>query len=63
MAHLIDKDALVAKIKERYECWREKEFNSHSLEAEIRMSECQHLMLLLNTLEVKEVDFELGFKA
>lgn len=60
MKQYIDKNALVAKIKERYECWREKEFNSHSLESEIRMSECQHLMLLLNTLEVKEADFELG---
>ena len=55
---LIDKDALIAEIKKRYEYWREKEHNSHSIESEARMSECQYLMLLLNTLEVKEVDLE-----
>jgi len=55
---LIGKDAVVAEVEKRYEYLREKEFNSHSIESEIRMSECQHLMLLLNTLEVKEVDFE-----
>lgn len=51
---LIDKDKVAAEIEKRYEYWREKEFNSHSIESEIRMSECQHLMLLLNNLEVKE---------
>ena len=56
MVHLIDKDALIAEIKRRYEYWREKEHNSHSIESEVRMSECQYLMLLLNTLEVKEVE-------
>ena len=55
---LIDKGAFQKKIEERYECWREKEHNSHSVESEIRMSECQHILLLLNFLEVKEVDLE-----
>ena len=54
MRYYIDKDAIVAELKKRYEFWREKEFNSHSIESEIRMSECQHLMLLINNLEVKE---------
>lgn len=58
MAYLIDKSALVAEIKKRYEYWREKEFNSHNIESEIRMSECRHLMLILNTLETKEADLE-----
>lgn len=58
MEQYIDKSALVEIIKKRYEYWREKEFNSHSLESEIRMSECQHLMLLFNALEVKEADLE-----
>jgi len=58
MTQYIDKAALVAEIERRYKYWREKEFKSHSIESEIRMSECQHLMLLLNTLEVKEVDLE-----
>ena len=55
---LIDKDALIAEIKKRYEYWREKEHNSHSIESEARMSECQYLVLLLNTIKVKEVDLE-----
>lgn len=58
MAHLIDKDKVVAEIKKRYENWREKEFNSHNIESEIRMSECQHLMLLFNTIKTKEVDLD-----
>ena len=58
MVQLIDKSALVAEIEKRYEYWREKEFNSHSIESEIRMSECQYLMLLLNTIETKEVDLD-----
>lgn len=53
---LIDKSYILSEIEKRYEYWREKEFNSHSIESEIRMSECQHLMLLLNNIEMKEVD-------
>ena len=56
MKHYIDKDPLVAEIEKRYKHWREKEHSSHSIESEARMSECQHLLLLFNTLEVKEVD-------
>ena len=56
---LVDKAAMMAEIEKRYEYWREKEFNSHSIESEIRMSECQYLMLLLNNLEVKGVDVDL----
>lgn len=55
---LIDKDKIAAELEKRYEYWREKEFNSHSIESEIRMSECQHLMLLLNTIKTKEVNLE-----
>lgn len=55
MKKLIDKSDLMAEIKKRYEYWKEKEFNSHSIESEIRMSECQYLTLLLNAIEVKEV--------
>lgn len=56
MPKYIDKDAIVAEIKKRYEYWREKEHNSHSIESETRMSECQHLMLLFNTIEEKDMD-------
>lgn len=55
MKKYISLDDLTAEIQKRYEYWREKEFNSHSIESETRMSECQHLMLLLNTFEVKEI--------
>ena len=58
MAKYIDKDKIATEIEKRYEYWREKEFNSHSIESEARMSECQHLMLLFNTIETKEVDLE-----
>ena len=56
---LIDKSTLAAAIAKRYKFLeRKKEFNSHNIEYEIRMSECQHLMLLFNTIETKEVDLE-----
>ena len=55
MAHLIDKDALVAEIEKCYEYWREKEHNSHSIESEIRMSECQHLLLMITSLQEEPV--------
>lgn len=59
---LIDKDKVATEIEKRYTYWREKEHNSHSIESEIRMSECQHLMLLLNFIETKEVDLEKEIK-
>ena len=46
-------------IEKRYECWREKELNSHSIESEIRMSECQHLLLMLDSLQEEPVSEEL----
>ena len=58
MEQYLPKAAVIAEIEKRYEYWREKEFNSHSIESEIRMSECQHLMLLFNSIEVKEVNLE-----
>ncbi len=39
------------EVEKRYEYWREKESNSHSIESEIRMSECQHLSLMLDSLQ------------
>lgn len=50
----------VQKIREavenRYEYWKEKESNSHSIESEIRMSECQHLLLMLDSLQEEPVN-------
>ena len=63
MGQYINKTDLVSKIEKRYKYWKEKELNSHSIESEIRMSECQHLMLLLNNFEVKEVDLENEIKS
>ena len=54
----------VQKIREevakRYNYWREKELNSHSIESETRMSECQHLLLMIDSLQEESVseDFE-----
>lgn len=45
-------------IEKRYEYWREKEFKSHSIESEIRMSECQHLLLIVNSLQKEPVSEE-----
>lgn len=58
MEQYIKKSDILPEIKKRYEYWKEKEFNSHSIESEIRMSECQHLMLLLNNLKAKEVNLK-----
>ncbi len=58
MEQYISKSAVLELIKKRYEYWREKEHSSHSIESEARMSECQHLLLLLNTLAVKTVDLD-----
>ena len=46
-------------IEKRYEYWREKELNSHSIESEIRMSECQHLLLILDSLQEEPVNEDL----
>ena len=46
-------------IEKRYECWREKESKSHSIESEIRMSECKHLLLMLDSLQKEPVSEEL----
>lgn len=47
------------EIEKRYEYWREKEFNSHSIESEIRMSECQHLLLMLNSPQKESISEDL----
>lgn len=53
----------VQKIREvlekRYEYWKEKEFNSHSIESETRMSECQHLLLMVNSMQEEPVSKDL----
>ena len=46
-------------IEKRYEYWKKKEFNSHSIESEIRMSECKHLLLMLDSLEEEPVSEDL----
>lgn len=46
-------------IEKRYEYWKEKESNSHSIESEIRMSECQHLLLMLDSMQEESVSEDL----
>ena len=48
---MTDKEKIREEVEKRYEYWKEKESNSHSIESEIRMSECQHLLLILNSLQ------------
>lgn len=52
---MTDKEKIREVVKKRYEYWREKESNSHSIESEIRMSECQHLLLMLDSLQEEPV--------
>lgn len=52
---MTDKEKILAEIEKRYEYWKEKEHHSHSVESEIRMSECQHLLQLLNSLPEESV--------
>ena len=56
---MTDKEKIRREIEKRYEYWREKEHNSHSIESEIRMSECQHLLLLFNSLQEEPVSKDL----
>lgn len=54
MPKYINKDEIVNKIQKEFEYWKNKEHNRHSIESETRMSECQTLLLMLNTCETKE---------
>lgn len=47
-------------VEKRYEYWKEKEFNSHSIESEIRMSECNYLLLMLNSMQEEPATEDLG---
>ena len=47
------------EVEKRYKYWKEKESNSHSIESEIRMSECKHLLLMLDSLEEEPVSEDL----
>lgn len=65
MAHLIDKDALVAEIERMIKHYNEsaKEFgdegyNDNVLIEQCKANACEQILSFLNTLEVKEVDFE-----
>jgi hypothetical protein len=52
-------EKIKAEIERRYEYWKEKESNSHSIESESRMSECQHLLLLFDSLQEDPVSKDL----
>lgn len=51
---LIDKDALVAEIGKRRKNW----WYGSSIEAKYKREECDNILSLIDTLEVKEVDLE-----
>lgn len=50
-------EKIKAEIERRYEYWKEKESNSHSIESESRMSECNHLLSMIISLSDTEKDF------
>ena len=52
-------EKIKAEIEKRYEYWKEKESNSHSIESESRMSECQYLLLLFDSLQEEPVSNDL----
>ena len=56
---MTDKEKIREEVEKRYKYWKEKESNSHSIESEIRMSECQHLLLILDSLQEEPVSEEL----
>ena len=58
MAHLIDKDALVAKIERRMKYNHERAYLDRSPSMAGRESEDKDILSLLDTLEVKEVDLK-----
>jgi hypothetical protein len=54
MSNLIDKDALVAEIEKRL--YEYSSLKLYDASTEARASELGKLLVILNTLEVKEVD-------
>lgn len=56
MKHYIDKDALVAEIEKRRNDWR----YGSSIEAKYKREECDDILSIIDTFEVKEVDLELN---
>jgi hypothetical protein len=54
MAHLIDKDALVAEIKRRKQTWQHQDQQYVNGGKDV----CDYLLGFLDTLEVKEVNLE-----
>ena len=58
MKHLIDKAALVAEIKKRFDEYSSSILRHYDACTEARASELGKILVILNTLEVKEVDLE-----
>lgn len=58
---MTDKEKIREAIEKRYEYWKEKEFNSHSIESEARMSECQHLLLIVDSLSEEPASEDLDY--
>ena len=52
-------EKIKGEIERRYEYWKEKESNSHSIESESRMSECNHLLSMIISLSDTEKDFSI----
>ena len=59
MEHLIYKSALVAEIEKRRKEW----WFGSSIEAKYKKEECDDILSLINTLEVKEMDLNEEIKS
>lgn len=58
MKRLIDKDRAIAKIKKRFDEYSSSILKHYDACTEARASELGKVLVILNTLEVKEVDLE-----
>ena len=56
MKHYINKDVLVAEIEKRRKDWQ----YGNSIEAKYKREECDDILSLIDTFEVKEVNLELN---
>lgn len=62
MAQYIDKSALVAEIQKRFDEYTSSILKHYDPYKEAKAQELSKILIIINTLEVKEVDFEKEWK-
>lgn len=63
MAQYIDKEALVAEIEKHFNGYTSSILKHYDACKEAKAQELGKILTIINTLEVKEVDFETAFAA